>query len=141
VGGELSVACGRERLARVEALRIEAEKAAETFARWWNEKYGGLAREVAEGLALERIARNARAVVLEVTAEASADPDVAGAGGIPDRTVPALPVAHAGGTAMAPRRLICLPSTEPGRPTPCGTRSDRTVLTVIRAQGVCQGVC
>lgn len=50
---DLVVARGKERLADVERMRVGAERAAETFSRWWTEKYEALAREIAAGIELE----------------------------------------------------------------------------------------
>ena len=117
---ELAVARGKERLADLETIRVEAERLAGVFAGWWHADYERLARAIAAGLELERAAHRARNEFAEAAASAARDSDVAAAitaGATFDRDVTRTPLAHfstnAHGSAQS---MVCLPSVEAGAP-------------------------
>lgn len=104
---KLAAALGRERLAHVEALRVEAEAKAGRFLEFWGGRYEALAREIAAGLELETAARTAAAAFSQAAAHAEADPNVQAAGGVPVYTVADLPWAA---------RWTCLPAVKAAQP-------------------------
>ena len=117
---ELAVARGKERLADLETIRVEAERLAGVFAGWWHADYERLARAIAAGLELERAAHRARNEFAEAAASAARDSDVAAAitaGATFDRDVTRTPLAHfstnAHGSAQS---MVCLPAIRPGPP-------------------------
>jgi len=110
---KLAAAIGREKIAHIETLRADAEAATGRFDDFWHRKYEAPAREIAAGLELERVARIARAAYAQAAAEAADDADVQAAGGVADRTMPALPVAGGG---RSPSTLVCLPGIGLGAP-------------------------
>jgi hypothetical protein len=71
---DLAIARGRERLAGIEALRIDAEAAIERFREFWYGKYGAWAREIAAGLELANRAQAALATFNHAAAQANACP-------------------------------------------------------------------
>jgi chromosome segregation ATPase len=115
LGPDLAIARGRERLAHLEALRVEAETATERFREFWVGRYEALAHEIAAGLDLANRARTTLATFNHAAAQADADVDVQAAGGVPVSTMPPLPWAYAGATMKSPTLLICLPAVEPGQ--------------------------
>jgi hypothetical protein len=112
---DLAAARGRDRLADVEALRVEAEAATRAFNEFWAKRYEVLAREIAEGLDLERQARAASTVFAQAAARAMADANVAAAGGVPKHGTGSLPSAYVRTTMNSPSLLICLPAVAPGQ--------------------------
>ncbi len=113
---DLSVARGRERLQQIQVLRIDAEKATESFREFWSERYEALARQIAAGIASERAAHHAVRVLKHAVAEADRDPDVQAAGGLPRLEMPAMPVGYVGQSWKSRAFLVCLPGVEPGPP-------------------------
>jgi hypothetical protein len=117
---QLSRALGREHIAEVETLLIDAETAAEKFRRWLQDgRYAELAREIAEGLEWEREARIAIAKFDRAATEADGDEHVQAAGGVRDREVPPVPWTFIRSTAKSMALLTCLPAVEPGQPPFC----------------------
>ena len=132
---KLSVAVGREQLADVETLFVEAERATKTWAAWWLERYPKLAAEIARGLELERAADRARAEYYSASATAARDDDVLAAGGLEDVDLSPMPEAFGTGFPRSASLAIALPAVRPGdaihmpagyrleRPTPPGPAS------------------
>jgi hypothetical protein len=117
---ELAVARGKERLEAVEAMRIEAERAADVFGKWWTAEYEKHALAIAAGIELELAAHRARNEFIEAAAAASRDGDVTAAiaaGSEMNKEWPRTPLAYFSGSASgAPSRMVCLPAIRPGPP-------------------------
>jgi len=126
---DLSITRGRESLTRLEGLRTAAHEAVAAFRSFWTTEYEGHARAIAAGLAKERSARTALAMVAEAVAAAHRDPNVSAAGGVGAFEVEALPSAyHGAATARSPSSLVCLPAARPALPiawpAPSGPRGE-----------------
>jgi hypothetical protein len=111
---DLAAAYGRAYLARVEALRVEAAAATRAFNEFWHEKYEKLAREIADGLDLERQASVAERAFQQAAAQAARNADVLAAGGVQNYGTGSLPSAYVRTTMNLPSLLICLPAVAPG---------------------------
>jgi hypothetical protein len=112
---DLVVARGREKLERIEALRIDAEEATERFRGFWYGRYQELAQAISHGIATEREARHARRVLDHAIVQALQDADVQAAGGVQPSKQTDIPLGYLGANAMkSPALLVCLPAVEPG---------------------------
>ncbi len=114
---ELATARGRERIARIEQLCAAAEEAAGKFRKFWSGEYEQLARAIAAGLDLERLAKIALSEAQAAIVAAHRSGDVQAAGGLLKYDLPQLPRAFVNrGVEKTPGLLVCLPAVEPGPP-------------------------
>jgi hypothetical protein len=108
---DLATARGRERIARIEAMRAEVASQIEIAAQFWTQKYEGLAREIADGVKLTQAAIESRAALNAAIEKANSTPGVVAAGGVPPAKLPKFPWDGRGEAWQRPTySMITLPS-------------------------------